>query len=55
MIFYGRKLGMDRQEILITRYGEMLDMITCIAIYNGSLVPKEEKKKLTYDEIMALR
>lgn len=27
---------MSRQEILSTRYGEMLDMISCLAIYNGA-------------------
>lgn len=31
----------------------MLDILTCNAIYNGLL--QEKKKKLTYDEIMALR
>ena len=36
LLFYGRQLGMSRDEIVITRYGEMLDMITCLAIHNGS-------------------
>ena len=35
--------------------GEMLDMISCLAIYNGSAKPKKKRKKLSYLEIMALR
>lgn len=40
---------MSRQEILVTRYGEMLDMIACFAIYNGAK-PKAKKKKLSFAE-----
>jgi hypothetical protein len=43
---------MTKQEILVTRVGEMLDMIACFAIYNGNAKPK---RKLSYQEIMALR
>lgn len=53
MLFYGRMLGMERTEILITRYGEMLDMINCFAIYNGNATAK--KRKLRHDEVMSLR
>ena len=47
---------MSRQEIMVTRYGEMIDMITCLQIEKGELVPvqKKVKKKWTYDEAMAL-
>lgn len=41
-LFYGRKLNMGRQEILHTRYGEMLDMISCLSIYEGSAKPARE-------------
>ncbi len=45
---------MDRREILITRYGEMMDMIACLSIYEGSAVPK--KQSITdFDEAMKLR
>lgn len=56
MIYYGRRLNMSRQEIMVTRYGEMKDMITCLQIEKGELVPvqKKVKKKWTYDEAMAL-
>ena len=54
-LFYGRYLGMQKQEILNTRYSEMLDMVSCLAIYNGA-DPKQKKKVLTdYDAVMALR
>lgn len=43
---------MAKQEVLVTRLGEMLDMIACLAIYNGRAKPK--KRKLTFDEIMSL-
>lgn len=50
-LFYGRQLSMSRSEILCTKYGEMLDMIACLAIYNGA-EPKPEKKKLTFAETL---
>lgn len=33
---------MSREEILITRYGEMLDMIACLGIHEGDLIPKSK-------------
>lgn len=33
----------------------MLDMLTCMAIYNGTLVEKPSKKNWTYEEAIALR
>lgn len=35
-----------------TRYGEMADMVSCFAIYNGGA---KEKKKLSYEEVMRLQ
>lgn len=32
----------SRAEILSTRYGEMLDLIDCDSIYEGTAVPKEK-------------
>lgn len=45
---------MSKQEILCTRYGEMCDMISCFAIFNGA-EPRKKKRKLTFDEFMELR
>ena len=45
---------MTKQEILVTRYGEMTDMISCFAIYNGA-EPKKKHRKLSFDEALALR
>jgi len=53
MIFYGHILNIPREEVLVTRYGEMLDMITCYSIYKGMARPK--KKKFTFAEAMELR
>lgn len=44
---------MTKQETLITPYGEMMDMLTCAAIQNGTLEPKE--RKMSFDEALALR
>jgi len=45
-------MGMDRQEVMSTRYGEMLDMIACLSIYNGGA---EEKEEQSFDEFFAMR
>lgn len=39
---------------MATRYGEMLDMIACFAIYKGAK-PKKKKRKMTFDEAMMMR
>lgn len=44
---------MSRKEIMVTRYGEMADMISCYAIFNGA--DPKQKKKMTFDEAMSLR
>lgn len=46
---------MSRQEILITPYGEMMDMISCLAIYEGIAVAKKKKRKWNYDDAINLR
>lgn len=45
-------MGMDRQEVMSTRYGEMLDMIACLSIYNGGA---EEMDMQSFDELFAMR
>ena len=45
---------MGRQEIQATRYGEMLDMIACLAIQNGAK-PKKKRKRLRYEDAIELR
>lgn len=45
---------MDKQEIMTTRYGEMMDLIACLNIHNGA-EPRRKKKKFTFQEAMALR
>lgn len=48
-LFYGRKLGMSKEEILCTTTGEMSDMLACMAIYSGAMRPK---KKLSMETIL---
>lgn len=45
---------MPRREILATRYGEMLDMLNCMAIYKGA-PPAKRKKTWGFDEALNLR
>ena len=52
MIFYGHKIGMTRQETLATHYGEMMDLISCLAVYNGTA---KEKTHRSFDEALELR
>lgn len=52
-LFYGRRCGMTKQEIMVTTFGELNDMISCLSIYEGGAEPASPK--LTYDQIMNLR
>lgn len=52
-LFYGRKCGMSKQEIMVTTFGELNDMISCLSIYEGGADP--EPPKLTYEQVMNLR
>jgi len=44
---------MSKQEILCTPIGEMLDMMSCLAIYEGGL--KEKPPKMRMEEIIELK
>ena len=45
---------MTAEEISITRWGEMLDMIACTAIYNGAK-QKKKKKELSFEDVFNMR
>ena len=47
-------MGMERQEILATPYGEFMDLIACDSISKGKEKQKK-KKKMTFDEFISLR
>lgn len=53
-MYWGRRLGMQKQEILHTRVGEMLEMIDCHAIANGA-EPKNKSVSMSFEEVMKLR
>lgn len=38
---------MDKREILVTPYAEMLDMLACLAIDNGAKQKTEKEKIIT--------
>lgn len=54
-LFYGRMLHMSRREVLCTRVGEMVDMIACLAIYNGAAEEKPPKRKMDFAEAITWR
>lgn len=45
---------MTRQEILVTAYSEMVDMITCLSIYQGTLEPSSTHTVYSFEAAMAL-
>ena len=45
---------MQRQEILVTRYGEMRDMIACLLIDEGRIEYKAPERKWGFFEALAL-
>lgn len=51
-LFYGRRCGMSTQEIMNTTYGEMVDMISCLSIYEGGA---EQKIRMSYEDVMKMR
>lgn len=47
---------MQRQEIVITRYGEMVDMINCLFIFKGYAEPKRIPYTITdYSSAIQMR
>lgn len=50
-MYFGRRMGIDRQEIMNMRHGEMMDMIACYDIDHGLASPK---RIYSFDEAMAL-
>ena len=42
-LYWGRRLGMSRREIMATHVGEMLDMMDCNAIAHGAKVKAAEQ------------
>lgn len=46
---------MSRAEIMSTRYGEMLDMLSCLAIYEGRLrYKRRQRRHMAFDEAIKL-
>lgn len=45
---------MTKQEIMVTKVGELKDMISCLAIYNGSAKPKKKQRNLSFEEQMGV-
>lgn len=54
VVYYGHLLNMDRREIMTTRYGDMLDLISLHSVYNGVAVEKRDRL-MSVDDALALR
>lgn len=46
---------MSRQEILSTSYGEMMDLIACLSIYQGTTEQKVKPVEKPMEDILAMR
>jgi hypothetical protein len=46
---------MARGDVLNTSYGEFMDLLACDAISKGQAKLKRPKKKMTIDELIALK
>lgn len=55
-MFYGAQIGLSRQEVLNSPYGEMMDLISCLSVYNGNaeVVEGKKKKPKTFDDVMSM-
>ena len=53
-LYFGRRHGMSREDVLNTRFSELQDLMTCDAVYHGLAEEVEKKKKLTQDEMLML-
>ena len=53
-IYYGHKLGMTKEEVLRTRFGEMQDLLACMAIENGG-ADQVIKRRMNFAEVMELK
>ena len=54
MHYHGHKLCMSEKEVDLTRWGEMLDYLACMAIESGAK-PKRKKKILSFEDIFLMR
>lgn len=54
-MFYGYQLGMSRIEILNTRFGLFIDMLSCLKVFNGDAILKKKPKVMSFEEAIELR
>ena len=56
-LFYGYQIGMSRQEVLSTPYGEMRDLLSCLSIYQGTAEQAEDKtgEYVPMEEVLEMR
>jgi len=46
---------MTQQETLSTTYGVFMDLLACDAVSKGQAKLKRRKKKISFDEFLAMR
>ena len=59
LMFYGmHEFNLTRQEIMLMRYGELVDLVSCLSVYNGSArsIDGLQSHHITnYDEAVRVR
>lgn len=53
--YYGVRLGLNIKEVPHMRYGEMMDMMNCDAVFNGAAEIKQTAHRMSFDDAMKLR
>lgn len=48
-------MGLNIKEVPHMRYGEMMDLLNCDAIYTGAAEVKETAHHMSFDDAMKLR
>lgn len=46
---------MNRQEVFWYPYGEFLDLLACLSIYEGTAKPKKKREYMDFTEFMKLK
>ena len=55
-LFYGYQIGMTRQEVLSTSYGEMQDLLSCLSVYQGTAEQVDDyREAVPMEKVLEMR
>ena len=49
------RLGLNIKDVPHMRYGEMMDLMNCDAVFNGAAEVKETAHRMSFDDALKLR